>query len=169
MNKYYFFLLFVGMLFLSACSNNEEKEDLRTISLEEVDILHIDHGSTTLKVESANIESLEASLLMNNNGPEIVIEEGKQKIKIRLKHVRRMLNIGRMPQLSIRIPTQYEGKVTIDGSSGNVKIRNLNTQKLNIKGSSGNVALDYIEINSDINVSVKSGSVHFNSKQLLEI
>ncbi|WP_152392917.1 DUF4097 family beta strand repeat-containing protein [Paenibacillus guangzhouensis] len=163
MNKYYVCLLFMGMLFLSACSNHEEKEDMRTISLKEVDILHIDHGSTTVIVESANIESLEASLLMNHNGPGIVIDEGNQKVKIRLKSdIRRMLNIGKMPQLSIRIPTHYEGKVTIDGSSGNVKIRNLSTRKLDITGTSGNISLDYLKINSDINVSVKSGNILLN-------
>jgi len=164
MNKYYIYLLLLaGMLLLSACSNNEDTEELQAISLEGVDILYIDHGSTALEVESADIESLEAILLMNNNGPGIVIDEGKQKIKIQLKSdIKRMLNIGKMPQLSIRIPNNYEGNVTINGSSGNVKITNLNAHKLDIKGSSGNVSLDYLEINGDINVSVKSGNVLLN-------
>jgi DUF4097 and DUF4098 domain-containing protein YvlB len=149
------------MLFLSACSYNENDHDHgQTVSLEGIDNLYIDHGSTTIKVESADIESLEASVLVNNNGPGIVIDEGKQKINIRLKSdIRRILNIGKMPQLSIRIPTHYEGKVTINGSSGNVKIKNLNTEKLDIKGSSGSVSLDYSKINSDIHVSAKSGNV----------
>jgi len=163
MNKYCVYLLLVGMLFLSACSNNEKEAELQIISLAEVDLLHIDHGSTTLEIESADIESLEATLLMNNNGPGIVIDEGKQKIKIRLKSdIKRMLNAGKMPQLSIRIPTNYEGKVMIEGSSGNVKIKNLNTHKLNIKGSSGNVSLDYLEIKGDISISVKSGNLLLN-------
>lgn len=67
-----------------------------------------------------------------------------------------------MPQLSIRIPTNYDGKIMIGGSSGSVKIKNLNTNKLDIKGSSGNVSLDYLEINGDINVSIKSGNLLFN-------
>ncbi|WP_159883409.1 DUF4097 family beta strand repeat-containing protein [Paenibacillus puerhi] len=50
----------------------------------------------------------------------------------------------------------------IEGSSGSVKIKNLNTNKLDIKGSSGNVSLDYLEINGDINVSIKSGNLLFN-------
>jgi len=161
MDKFYICLLLVVMLFLSACSSNQE-EDAHTVSLKGIDNIHIDHGSTTLEVESADIESLEASWL-NSNGPEIVIVEGKDTIKIQLKRdIREIVNIGKMPQLSVRIPNRYERKVTIDGSSGNVKIKNLNTQNLDIKGSSGNVSLDYAEINSDINVSVKSGNALLN-------
>lgn len=163
MNKYCVYLLLMGLLFLSACSNYGEKAELQTISLADIDLLHIDHGSTTLEVESADIDSLEATLLMKHNGPGVVIDEGKEKIKIRLKSdIKRMLNIGKMPKLLIRIPNNYEGIVTIGGSSGNVKINNLNAPKLDIKGSSGNVSLDYLEINSDIHVSIKSGNLLLN-------
>lgn len=161
MNKYYVCLLLVGMLMLSACSSNKE-EHAQTVSLKEIDTIHIDHGSTTLVVESADIESLEASWL-NSNGPGIVINEEEDEIKIQLKKdIRQIVNIGKMPQLSVRIPNSYKRKVTIDGSSGNVNIKNLNTQKLDIKGRSGNVSLDYLEIDSDIHVSVRSGNVLLN-------
>ncbi|MDR0268004.1 DUF4097 family beta strand repeat-containing protein [Paenibacillus sp.] len=158
MNKYCICLLLVMMLFLSACSTSQEN-DAHAVSLKEIENIHIDHGSTTLIVESADIESLEAL----SNGPEIVIDKEKDNIKIRLKSdIRNIVNIREMPQLSVRIPNNYESKVTVDGSSGNVKIINLSTQKLDIKGSSGNVSLDYLQINSDINISVKSGSVLLN-------
>ena len=131
MKNYYVIPLLIIMLFLSACRFNEENEDLQTFSLVGIDVLHIDHGSTTIEVESADIESLEASFLMNNNGPEIVIDEEEHKLRIGLKSdIRHIFNLGKMPSLSIRIPTNYKGKVAIDGSSGKVKIKNLNTQKL---------------------------------------
>lgn len=161
MNKYCICLLLAGMLFLSACSSYQEN-DAHAVSLKGVENIHVDHGSTTLIVESADIESLEA-FWINSNGPEIVIDKEKDNIKIRLKSdIRNIVNIGKMPQLSVRIPNSYERKVTIDGSSGNVKIINLSTQKLDIEGSSGNVSLDYLKINSDINISVKSGNVLLN-------
>ncbi|MEO4053770.1 DUF4097 family beta strand repeat-containing protein [Solibacillus sp. CAU 1738] len=157
MNKYYVSLFLVGILFLSACGSNEE--DTKNTVLKEVKNIYIDHGSTTVEVESADIELVEASWL-NNNGPGIIFDEEKEQINIRLESdFRNIINIGKMPQLSVRIPTNYEGKVTIEGSSGNVKIKNLNTQNLYIKGKSGNVSLDYLEINNDINVSIKSGNV----------
>lgn len=158
MNKYCICLLLMVMLFLSACSSYQEN-DAHAVSLKGIENIHIDHGSTTLIVESADIESLEAF----SNGPEIVIDKEKDNIKIQLKSdIRNIVNIGKMPQLSVRIPNSYERKVTVDGSSGNVKIINLSTQKLDIKGGSGNVSLDYLKINSDINISVKSGSVLLN-------
>ncbi|TQR41690.1 DUF4097 family beta strand repeat-containing protein [Paenibacillus popilliae] len=158
MKKYCIGLLLVGMLFLSACSSYQENA-AHAVSLKGIENIHIDHGSTTLIVESADIESLEAI----SNGPEIVIDKEKDNIKIRLKSdIRNIVNIGKMPQLSVRIPNSYKKKVTLDGSSGNVKITNLCTQKLDIKGSSGNVSLDYVKINSDINISVKSGSILLN-------
>ncbi|MFD0713356.1 DUF4097 family beta strand repeat-containing protein [Paenibacillus sp. GCM10027626] len=161
MKKYYVFLLFLCMLFLGAC-NNIEDDDRQTISLGKADLIHIDHGSTALEVESADIESLEVSSFLHKG---FVIEEGKQTIKIRPKSdVRRMLNIGKTPSLSIRIPTSYEGKLTVDGSSGNVNIKNINVQQLDIQGSSGSVSLEYLEINSNINVSVKSGNILLNLK-----
>ncbi|MGZ9585875.1 DUF4097 family beta strand repeat-containing protein [Paenibacillus marinisediminis] len=161
MNKYYVCLLLVVMLFLSACSSNNQ-EYAQTVSLKGINNIHIDHGSTTLVVESVDIESLEASWI-NSNGPGIVIDKEEDTINIQLKSdLRDIVNIGKMPQLSVRIPNSYERQVTIDGSSGNVKIHNLNTQKLDIKGSSGDVSLDYLEIDSDINVSVKSGDVLLN-------
>ncbi|MCG7408333.1 DUF4097 domain-containing protein [Paenibacillus sp. ACRRX] len=157
MNKYYVCLLLVGILFLSACGANEEA--MQTVSLKGINNIYIDHGSTTVEVESADIESVEASWL-NNNGTGIVIDKENEQFNIRLKSdFRNIVNIGKMPQLSLRIPANYEGKVTMDGSSGNVKIKNMNTQKLDIKGKSGNVLLDYLEINNDIHVSVKSGNV----------
>jgi len=159
MKKYYTCLILAGILFLSAC-NNEVQEEIHAVAFKGVENIYIDHGGTTLKVESADIESVEVSLLYNNNGSGIVIDEGKQYIRIRLKgDIRRLLNIGKMPQLLIRVPASYAGNITVDGSSGNVKIKNLNNQKLDIKGSSGNVTLEYAHINNDINVSVKSGNV----------
>ncbi|MCI1590239.1 DUF4097 family beta strand repeat-containing protein [Heyndrickxia oleronia] len=161
MNKYYICLLMVGILFLSACSSNEQ-EDLQTVAIKGIENLNIDHGSTTLVVESADIESFQASWL-NSDGPGIVIHEEKGAINIRLKSdFKEIVNIGKMPQLSVRIPIDYEGKVSINGSSGNANIKNLYTKKLNIKGKSGNVSLDYLEINNDIDVSVKSGNILLN-------
>ncbi|MDT8979187.1 DUF4097 family beta strand repeat-containing protein [Paenibacillus sp. chi10] len=158
MKKYCIGLLLMVILFLSACSSYQENA-AHAVSLKGIENIHIDHGSTTLIVESADIESLEAI----SNGSEIVIDKEKDNIKIRLKSdIRNIVNIGKMPQLSVRIPNNYERKVTLDGSSGNVKIINLSTQKLDIQGSSGNVSLDYVKINSDINISVKSGSILLN-------
>lgn len=159
MKKYCVCLLLVGILLMSACSSDA---DSQTMSIAGIESLNIDHGSTSLIVESADIDSIEASWL-NINGPGIIVDEEGDQINIRLKSdLSNIINIGKMPQLSVRLPNTYEGKVTIDGSSGNATVKNLHLQKLSIIGKSGNVTLDYSKINHDIHVSVKSGNVVVN-------
>ena len=159
MKKYYVCLLLVGILLMSACSSDA---DSQTMSIAGIESLNIDHGSTSLIVESADIDSIEASWL-NINGPGIIVDEEGDQINIRLKSdLSNIINIGKMPQLSVRLPNTYEGKVSIEGSSGNANVKNLQSQKLSIIGKSGKVTLDYPKINHDIHVSVKSGNVVVN-------
>lgn len=157
----YFLLMFV-MLFLSACGNDngEGANGLQEVSLDDINVLHIDHGSVKLNVESADIDSLEASLLYQNKGPGIVLDKGKQTLKIELENdITRLFNIGKMPQLNIRIPNDYKGEVRIDGSSGHVAGTELQTHNLVVKGKSGNVSLAFAKFHSDISVSVTSGKI----------
>ncbi|MCM3342559.1 DUF4097 family beta strand repeat-containing protein [Paenibacillus sp. MER TA 81-3] len=162
MKKRFIMLLVLVMFFLSACghANDDGTEDFQSVSLKDIDILQVDHGSVKLNVESADIDSLEASLLLYDNGPGIVMDKSKRKIKIRLKNdVSRLLKIGQMPQLQVRIPSDYMGQVVVDGSSGSVTARELETHSLQITGKSGNISLDFAKFHSDIRVSVTSGNV----------
>lgn len=52
-------LWILSMILLSACSSTSEEEALQRVTLEEVEVLEIDHGSTTLYVETADVEALE--------------------------------------------------------------------------------------------------------------
>ncbi|MGE7825841.1 hypothetical protein [Paenibacillus sp. NPDC093718] len=55
---------------LSACGSRgeeEEEEQLQRATLEEVEVLEIDHGSTTLFVETGEVEALEVSLLQSGS------------------------------------------------------------------------------------------------------
>ncbi|MBU5443507.1 DUF4097 family beta strand repeat-containing protein [Paenibacillus sp. MSJ-34] len=153
-------LLMLGMLVLSACSFGEE--DLQMVSLEGIENVRIDHRSTTVHVESADIEELEAAM-MYSFGSGIVIDKRKQRVDIRLKSDNmRIFKLGKQPRLVVRVPTDYKGSVTINGNSGNVNVSNLQAQSVDIQGNSGNVSLDYARINSDVNVSVNSGNVVLN-------
>ena len=49
------------MFLLSACGSRAEEEQLQRVTLEEVEVLEIDHGSTPLYVETADVEALEVS------------------------------------------------------------------------------------------------------------
>lgn len=154
-------LCVLSVFLLSACSSSSEEETLQRVTLEEVEVLEIDHGSTTLFVETANVEALEVSLLRNTKSAGAVVEQDGNRVKIRLDNdITRMLNIGRMPQLSVRIPADYAGKVVIDGSSGNVSGTGLQNHSLQVKGKSGNISLAFTRLNNDVEVSATSGNVN---------
>lgn len=157
-------LLMFCMFFLVACSNGGTM-DLQSKNLEGIDRLHIDHGSTPVHIESAEVETLEAFLSMGSDNSGMVMVQKNKELKIQLKSdLRQIVNIGRKPRLTIRVPMNYEGEVWLSGSSGNVKINDLQAGKLKIDSKSGNVSMDYQEINQDIDVSVHSGNVVLSLK-----
>ena len=82
-------------------------------------------------------------------------------MKIHLDNdITRILNIGRMPELSVRIPADYAGQVVIDGSSGHVTGTGLQNHSLQVKGKSGNISLAFTRLNNDVEVSATSGNVN---------
>lgn len=122
-------LWILSVFLLSACSSSSEEEALQRVTLEEVEVLEIDHGSTTLYVETADVEAMEVSVLRNSSSAGAVVNQENNRVKIHLDNdITRILNIGRMPELSVRIPADYAGKVVIDGSSGNVTGNGLQNQ-----------------------------------------
>lgn len=152
-------LLFFTLIILSGCSF-EEQEDFQRVSLQDIEALYIDHGSNKLILESADIEALEVSLLLFDNGPGLVIDKGRNNIKISIKSdLARLFKIGRMPQLKVRVPFDFRGKMIIDGSSGSVTATDLKTESIVVTGTSGNVSLDFADFYSDVRVSTTSGNV----------
>lgn len=155
-------LFVVILLLLSACENvnHDGSDETKQFSLDDIETLHIDHGSTKLFIESADIESLEATLRLYDNGPGMVTDRSKQQLDIRLKSdVTRILNLGRQPQLHVRIPLNYKGQVILEGSSGTVTGSDLQTHNLTVTGKSGNINLDFAEFHSDVRVKNSSGNI----------
>lgn len=153
-------LWILSMFLLSACSSTSEEEALQRITIEDVEVLEIDHGSTPLYVETADVEALEVTLLRNSSSAGAVVNQENHRVKIHLDNdITRILNIGRMPELSVRIPAEYAGKVVIDGSSGQVTGTGLQNQSLQVKGRSGNISLTFTRLNHDVEVSATSGNV----------
>lgn len=154
------------ILLLSACNSTDEHGNLQRVTLEEVEVLEIDHGSTTLYVETADVEALEVSLLRNSKSAGAVVDKKGDRIKIHLDNdITRMLNIGKMPQLSVKIPMNYAGKVIIDGSSGSVTGTGLQNHSFQVKGKSGNISLAFNRLNHDVEVSATSGNVNIHLEE----
>lgn len=162
MNNIVKLLLVTGFFWLTACSSSEA-EDTQVIALTDIETIHIDHGSTTLHVLETDAEELEASLIMHDDGPGIAWDKRKDRLTISLnRDVTRLLNLGRMPELYVRIPAGYDGKLLVEGTSGQARIRDLHAGELEVKGKSGNIELTYPEINHPVKVTVSSGNVHMS-------
>ncbi|MDF9761377.1 DUF4097 and DUF4098 domain-containing protein YvlB [Peribacillus simplex] len=161
MKKYCMVMLAIlTVMFLSACVEGKESEDIQMASLKDIDSIHIDNGSINVDVVSADIDELEASLLLQDNGPGIVMDKGKQKLTIQVKNdISRLFKVDRMPQLEVRIPSEFKGEIIVDGSSGNVVGKELQTHNLQVKASSGNVKLDFLHFRSEVHVTTTSGNV----------
>ncbi|WP_422656919.1 DUF4097 family beta strand repeat-containing protein [Paenibacillus sp. EC2-1] len=150
------------MLLVSGCGgiNSDENEEIQHLSLKDIETIHIDHGSTKLFIESADIESLEATLRLYDDGPGMVMDRSKQQLDIKLKSdVIRILNLGQQPELHVRIPIDFTGQVILEGTSGTITGSDLQMHSLKITGKSGNINLDFAKFQSDVLVKASSGNI----------
>lgn len=153
----------LSVIFISACTEGDESEDIQMTSLKDIDSIYIDNGSINVDVVSAEIDELEASVLLQDNGPGIVMDKGRKKLTIRVENdISRLFKLDRMPQLEVRIPSEFKGEIIVDGSSGNVVGKELQTHNLQIKASSGNVELDFLHFHSEVYVTTTSGNVEIS-------
>ncbi len=161
MKKYFLVMLFIlAVTVLNACTADLENEDIQIASLQDIDTIQIEHGSIKLNIVSADIDDVEAHLLLNDNGPGIVLDKENRITRIRVKKdITRLAKINRMPQLEVQIPTEFKGKIIVNGSSGSVVGKELQTHNLRVNGSSGNVKLDFLHFHSEVYVTTTSGNV----------
>ncbi|MEK4091988.1 MULTISPECIES: DUF4097 family beta strand repeat-containing protein [unclassified Viridibacillus] len=153
-------LLILTIMFLSSCAGGGESEDIQMASLKDIDSIYIENGSIDIDVVSADIDELESYLHLYDNGPGIEMEEGEQKITIRLKNdITRLFKINRMPHLEVRIPTEFKGEIIVNGSSGSIVGKDLQTHNLQVNGKSGSVKLDFLHFHSEVHVTTTSGNV----------
>ncbi|MGE7926006.1 DUF4097 family beta strand repeat-containing protein [Viridibacillus arvi] len=161
MKKYWMVMsVILTIIFLSACAEGEESEDIQMASLNDIDSIYIENGSIDIDVVSADIDELESYLHLYDNGPGVVMEEGGQKLTIRLKNdITRLFKINRMPHLEVRIPTEFKGEIIVNGSSGSIVGKDLQTHNLRVNGKSGSVKLDFLRFHSEVHVTTTSGNV----------
>lgn len=153
-------LLLSALLCLPACTS-APAEDVQVIALQNIQTIQIDHGSTTLHILDSESDKLEASLIMHDDGPGIAWDIDQNRLDISLKSdVARMLNIGEMPELYIRIPAEYDGRLIVEGSSGKVRIQDWNAGELEVRGTSGSIKVNIPEIRNSVKISATSGDVH---------
>ncbi|MGE8205368.1 DUF4097 family beta strand repeat-containing protein [Heyndrickxia sp. NPDC080065] len=163
MRKYLVMSFLFVLLFLTACSE-KESVDVQRLPVNNTDSIQIEFGSINVKVVSADIEESEASLILYDNAG-LKMDKKKGKISIGVnKDITRFFK--KKPELEVRIPIQFKGAIILDGSSGNVVGKDLQTHDLQVNASSGNVMLDFLQFHSHVYVKTTSGHVDVSLKDV---
>lgn len=150
-----FLILFISTLV--SCFGEGENEGVRT-SLEGIETIQIDHGSTKLILKSTDEDELEASLLSAYDQPEI--ERGERQMNIRLnRNFIQSLNVWNSPQLQVIIPSNFTGEIIAIGSSGKIEAVEFVAPNFQSNGTSGGISLDIVKLQGNISIARTSGHV----------
>ena len=122
------------VLLLSSCQGSAVT-GTQSVSLESVDTICIENGSTPVVIESAKeLKSMEVSITAYDGKPVINIDQDEQLIKVSMNnHAFRIFNIMNKPSIQIRVPMDYTGNLQVKSSSGRVTVNHIRSD-LSIKG-----------------------------------
>ncbi|MFD1134541.1 DUF4097 family beta strand repeat-containing protein [Paenibacillus urinalis] len=133
-------ILLVGMLTLITGCTSNGNEEIQMVSVDKVETIYIDHGSTNVYVDSIEAEELETSFISYDNRPRVKLNQRDHEIKISLSSdIWRMFNLGRMPELIVRIPQGYTGEIVVHGSSGQVHMLDVDASDIEVNGKSSRI------------------------------
>lgn len=89
---------------------------------------------------------------ISTNGSEITLKPKQQLVQIGPR-------FNQHSELIVEIPSNYNGQVIVDGSSGDVTAEELELVDLRVNSKSGSIKLDFTKIDSNIEVDTVSGNV----------
>lgn len=163
MNKIMYASMFLMLMILTGCGNGNGQANDTNLSLLDVETIKINHGSIKLELESSDQDTIE---VMYDKSYGLSLDSGvsirNQNREITIDANNRMVGIGRKPGLIVRIPSDYNGNIIINGSSGNMNASNFKGDHLEINTKSGNVSVDFSEFHSDTYIKTVSGNVEMN-------
>ncbi len=150
------------VLLLSSCQGSAVT-GTQSVSLESVDTISIENGSTPVVIESAKeLRSLEISITAYDGKPVINIDQDEQLLKVSMNnHAFRIFNMMNKPSIQIRVPMDYTGNLQVISSSGRVTANHIRSD-LSIEGKSGSIQLNMDNIRSNLQIASTSGNVTMN-------
>ncbi|WP_433749650.1 DUF4097 family beta strand repeat-containing protein [Paenibacillus amylolyticus] len=152
---------FCLLLVLTSCSlSSTAITDTQQVSLNSIDLISIDNGSTPVTVETAaDITSLEVSSNAYDHKPVFNMVRGQRDVRISASnHMIRIFNLANQPVITVKVPLHYEGDLRINSSSGTVKINHIQSD-LSVDGTSGSIELTTERILSNIHLASTSGNI----------
>ncbi len=148
--------ILVALLSLAGCSTGEKDVLVNKESVDDVNEIVVNFASTDVDVQVSDTSELEAHLTVYDDGPGVTLDKSANRLTVDLESSIARL-VKKKPTLELMIPQDFEGKLTLDGSSGNISGKDLNQTDIDVKASSGNVKLHFAELNGDVEVSTSSG------------
>jgi len=153
------------MLAILGCSRSQGAmgQAAQSVSLQDAAAIRIDSGSIAIELVSADIDEMEVRYdkkwgIGTQSG--VSIDQDKDEIDIKVEST--LARIGRKPKLEVRIPSEYEGKLFLNSSSGRVTVTRFENNHIAVRTKSGQVSLDFAQFHSDVHVSTGSGNVQIN-------
>lgn len=151
-------LLFV-LFILTGCSTGEDIVVSKE-SLNDVEEIIINFASTDVNFLPSESDELEIFLTVYDNGPGVILDKSSKRLSIELDNdITRLFNLRKKPTLEVRIPSEFNGKVILDGSSGNIYGEDLAQNEIDIRASSGNIKLHFLKFSNDVELATTSGNV----------
>lgn len=166
--KKIYVLSLMALIILTGCSSGEKKVLVNQASTEGIEEIYINFASTNVTFLPGETKELETYLTVYDNDTGVVIDKSNQQLTVNLdSNIARLFNLNNMPELEIRIPEQYKGSVSLDGSSGNVSGQELGKNNINVTSSSGDIDLQFIHLKSNVESSSSSGnaSIAFHEQE----
>ena len=152
-------LLFV-LFILTGCSTGEEDIVVSKESINDVEKIIINFASTDVNFLPSESDELEIFLTVYDNGPGVILDKSSKRLSIELDNdITRLFNLRKKPTLEVRIPSEFNGKVILDGSSGNIYGEDLAQNEIDIRASSGNIKLHFLKISNDVELATTSGNI----------
>lgn len=152
-------LLFV-LFILTGCSTGEEDIVVSKESINDVEEIIINFASTDVNFLPSESDELEIFLTVYDNGPGVILDKSSKRLSIELDNdITRLFNLRKKPTLEVRIPSEFNGKVILDGSSGNIYGEDLAQNEIDIRASSGNIKLHFLKFSNDVELATTSGNV----------
>lgn len=180
----------VVLLMVTGCSGTQgdpvtEKD---SVDAKGVETISVDYRSTHVVVESGSSNQLEVELDTYERGPELSMNKNGDHVDIvteggvfQLGFIKVGGFSGKAPKMTVRVPKNYRQNLKLDGSAGNVKLRNLNldevhfsTKSSHVEGSgiiarriegnsaSGNISISFEKFATELNLSSASGNIRLS-------
>ena len=149
-----FALIILIIIVLYGCATGSD--DVQRANMDDVHSLYIEQGSHDLIIESVERPDVEA---IYGRGVTLEKSEGKVTIGVQksLLTFGPKLNLG--DSFKVTIPNDYNGKVVIEGNSGDISSEHVSIADLEIMTKSGDVQLTFSEFRSNVHIVSGSGNV----------